>query len=134
MLFRSPWSIVIESNGVSLKDFQFSDQFNHAIEQKQVALQTAEKATYILQQAQTDAQTKVTEAKGEAEASRIRAQALNANGGSKVLAQQWIEAWKAGGSQVPKVIGGSGNGSGFMLNLSDLMSGKDTKVATKDQG
>jgi len=123
-----PYSIVIESGGVSLKDFQFSEAFNNAIEQKQVAQQTAEQAKYRLQQAKIDAETKVTEAKGQAEANRIRAQALNANGGSKVLAQQWIEAWEKGGSQVPTVITG-GNGSGFMMNFNDLL--KNTKPEKK---
>ena len=121
-----PWNLVIEANGVSLKDFQFSAPFNQAIEAKQVAQQTAEQAKYVLQKAEIDAQTKVTEAKGSAEANRIRAAALNANGGSKVLAQQWIEAWEKGGSQVPRVISGSGGGS-FILNLSDLI-GKDEQT------
>ena len=59
----------------------FSDEFNAAIESKQVAQQEAEK------------QTAITQAQGKAEAARLNAQALQAQGGSKVLAREWIDKW-----------------------------------------
>lgn len=112
------YNIIVEPNGVSLTNFQFSKEFNDVIESSQVAQQLAIKANYELQKAEVDAKTAITEAKGEAEANRIKAGALNANGGEKVLAREWIQKWDG---SVPTVSGGS---SGFMINLSDLQKPK----------
>lgn len=112
-----PYNIVVEPNGVSITDFTFSEQFIQAIEQKQVAQQTAEKQKYVLQQAKLQADTAVTEAKGKAEAARINGQALNANGGSRVLAREWIDKWDG---KLPAVSGGSG--SGMIIDVRELMN------------
>ena len=102
-----PYNIVVENSGVSITNFTFSEQFMQAIESKQVAQQTAEKQKYVLQQAKLQAETAITEAKGKAEAARVNAQALNAQGGSRVLAREWIEKWDG---KLPTVAGGSGSG------------------------
>ncbi len=117
-----PYNIVVEPNGVSITDFTFSEQFIQAIEQKQVAQQTAEKQKYVLQQAKLQADTAVTEAKGKAEAARINGQALNANGGSRVLAREWIEKWDG---KLPTVSGGSG--SGMIIDVRELMNSGNTE-------
>lgn len=117
-----PYNILVEPNGVSITNFDFSAQFNEAIEQKQVSQQKAEQQKYILAQAKLQAETMVTEAKGRAEAARINAQALQQQGGEKLLMREWIEAWKAGGSQVPTIVGGGQNM--FMLDLKQLQSWK----------
>lgn len=115
------YNIVVEPAGVSLTNFGFSDEFNKAIEQKQIAQQTAEQQKYVLQKAKLEAETAITTAKGEAEANRIKAQALQSQGGSRVLAREWITKWKG---DVPAVVSSS-NGS-VMLNLESLLkdSGK----------
>jgi regulator of protease activity HflC (stomatin/prohibitin superfamily) len=111
-----PYNIVVEPSGVSITNFGFSEEFNRAIEQKQIAQQTAEKQKYVLQQAKLQADTAITEAKGKAEAARINAQALQAQGGSRVLAREWIEKWDG---KLPAVSGG-GNG-GMILDVRDLL-------------
>lgn len=49
-----PYGIIVDA--VSITNFDFSEQFNQAIEAKQVAQQKAEQAQYSLEQAQKDAQ------------------------------------------------------------------------------
>jgi regulator of protease activity HflC (stomatin/prohibitin superfamily) len=115
----SNYSIAVESGGVSLTNFDFSPDFNKAIEAKQVAQQTAEQQKYILQKAQMEAETAITKAKGEAEANRIKALALSTVGGTKVLAREWIDKWDG---HLPTV---SSNGNGMIIDLKSLMDAKD---------
>ena len=56
----------------------------------------------------------ITKAQGEAEASRIRAIALKTNGGSRVIAEKWIDKWDG---KLPVMQAGSNT----MVNISDLM-------------
>ena len=123
----TPYNIVVEPSGVSITNFAFSEEFNRAIEQKQVAQQTAEKQRYVLQQAELQAQTAVTEAKGKAEAARINAQALQAQGGSRVLAREWIDKWDG---KLPTVAGGA-NGGGMIVDLRDLMGAPPANGAAR---
>jgi len=51
-------------------NFNFSDQFNQAIEAKQVAQQQVETAKQLLAKAQVDAQTAVAQAQGQADAQK----------------------------------------------------------------
>jgi regulator of protease activity HflC (stomatin/prohibitin superfamily) len=122
-----PYYIVVEPSGVSITNFAFSDEFNKAIEQKQVAQQTAEKQRYVLQQAKLQAETAVTEARGKAEAARINGQALQAQGGSRVLAREWIEKWDG---HLPAVnTGGGSGGGGLVLDVRSLMNEAGTAAA-----
>ena len=59
--------LVLNFNIVS---FNFSDQFNQAIEAKQVAQQQVETAKQLLAKAQVDAQTAVAQAQGQADAQK----------------------------------------------------------------
>lgn len=52
---------------LSITDLNFSDAYNKAIEEKQVAQQNAQKAKYQLEQAKIDNQKKIENAKAEAE-------------------------------------------------------------------
>lgn len=65
--------------------------------------QEAERARNEIAKAEAQAKTLLVRANAEAEANRIRQAALT----DKLLMQQWIEAWRAGGSQVPSVVGNS---------------------------
>jgi regulator of protease activity HflC (stomatin/prohibitin superfamily) len=114
------YDIVVENNGVSLTNFEFSQDFNRAIEQKQVAQQSAEKSKYELQKAEIDAKTAIARAEGEARSNKIKAEALNQNGGSKVLAREWIEKWDG---HLPQV---SANGN-MMFNIDSLMKEANSK-------
>lgn len=114
------YDIVVENNGVSLTNFEFSQDFNRAIEQKQVAQQSAEKSKYELQKAEIDAKTAIARAEGEARSNKIKAEALNQNGGSKVLAREWIEKWDG---HLPQVSS-SGN---MMFNIDSLIKEANSK-------
>lgn len=111
------YNLLVEPDGLSITNFQFSDEFNRAIEAKQVAQQEAEKQKYVLQQAELQQQTKIAQAKGEAEAAKLNAESLRAQGGSLVVAREWIEKWDG---KLPSVSAG-GDGGGFMIDLRSVL-------------
>jgi regulator of protease activity HflC (stomatin/prohibitin superfamily) len=103
----------------SVVDLQFSNEFAHAVEEKQIAEQRAQRAVYIAQEAQQEAQAEINRATGKAEAQRLLAETLKAAGGQLVLQKEAIEAWKQGGSQMPKVLvmGKEGGTIPFLFDL-----------------
>jgi prohibitin 1 len=107
----------------SVIDLNFSPEFAKAVEDKQIAEQKAQRAVYIAQEAEQEAQADINRAKGKAEAQRLLAETLKAQGGELVLQKEAIEAWKQGGAQMPKVLvmGGENKSSvPFLFNLGDL--------------
>lgn len=109
-------------------DLQFGQNFSEAIEAKQVAQQRAKQAEYDAARAKAEATAVVARAKGQAEAQKLLAETLNNNGGTLVLQKEWIEAWKAGGSQVPQVMVMGEGGNPFLLNLPpEVMKKAQTK-------
>jgi len=69
----------ISLDEVLVRNIGFSDAFANAIEQKQVALQEAERMKYVIQREEAEKQRKVIAATGDAAAIRLRAQALKQN-------------------------------------------------------
>jgi regulator of protease activity HflC (stomatin/prohibitin superfamily) len=110
------YDIIVEPSGLSITNFDFSPEFNRAIEQKQVAQQEAEKQKYILQQAELQKQTEVARAEGTAQAAKLNAEALKVQGAGLVIAREWIEKWDG---KLPNVYGGTGGG--MIFDLSTLM-------------
>ena len=107
----------------SVVDLSFSPQFARAVEEKQIAEQKARKAVYIACEAEQKALAEINRAKGKAEAQRLLAETLKAQGGRLVLEKEAIAAWREGGSQVPKVLVISGDAASqlpFLLNFEDL--------------
>ena len=107
----------------SVVDLSFSPQFARAVEEKQIAEQKARKAVYIASEAEQKALAEINRAKGKAEAQRLLAETLKAQGGRLVLEKEAIAAWREGGSQVPKVLVISGDAASqlpFLLNFEDL--------------
>jgi len=106
----------------SVVDLQFSEEFAHAVEEKQIAEQRAQRAVYIAQEAQQEAQAEINRAQGKAEAQRLLAETLKAAGGQLVLQKEAIQAWKEGGAQMPKVLvmGKETSNVPFLFNLSEL--------------
>ncbi|NER83066.1 MAG: prohibitin family protein [Leptolyngbya sp. SIO1D8] len=106
----------------SVVDLQFSPEFAKAVEEKQIAEQRARRAVYVAQEAEQQAQAEINRAKGRAEAQRLLAETLKAQGGELVLQKEAIEAWREGGAQMPRVlVMGSESGSvPFLFNASDL--------------
>jgi len=62
-----------------IRSVTFSEEFSKAIEQKQVALQEAERMKYILDKERSEKQRKIIEAEGEASAISKKCAALRAN-------------------------------------------------------
>lgn len=107
----------------SVVDLAFSPEFSRAVEDKQIAEQRAQRAVYVAQEAEQEAQAEINRAQGKAEAQRLLAETLKAQGGALVLQKEAIEAWRQGGSQMPKVLvtGGNSNSSiPFLFNLGNL--------------
>ncbi|MEM6518185.1 MAG: prohibitin family protein [Cyanobacteria bacterium P01_D01_bin.71] len=107
----------------SVVDLEFSPEFAKAVEEKQIAEQRARRAVYVAQEAEQEAQAEINRAKGRAEAQRLLAETLKAQGGELVLQKEAIEAWKEGGAQMPKVLvtgGGNGGNVPFIFNASDF--------------
>ncbi|MEO1095913.1 MAG: prohibitin family protein [Cyanobacteria bacterium J06638_28] len=88
----------------SVVDLNFSPEFARAVEEKQIAEQSAKRAIYVAQEAEQEAQADINRAKGKAEAQRLLAETLKAQGGELVLQKEAIQAWKEGGAQMPKVL------------------------------
>lgn len=80
-------------NDVNIVNLDFSDVFNTAIEQKMKASQEAEKAKFELEKADLEAKQIVTKAKGEAEAIRIKTEAIRQSGGKEYVALEAINKW-----------------------------------------
>ncbi|MGK7893081.1 MAG: prohibitin family protein, partial [Xenococcus sp. (in: cyanobacteria)] len=107
----------------SVVDLDFSPEFAKAVEEKQIAEQRAKRAIYVAQEAEQQAQAEINRAQGKAEAQRLLAETLKAQGGQLVLQKEAIEAWREGGAQMPKVLvmGGKEQRSvPFLFNLGEL--------------
>lgn len=88
----------------SVVDLTFSPEFARVAEEKQIAEQPAQRAVYIAREAEQEAQAEINRAKGKAEAQRLLAETLKAQGGQLVLQEEAIEAWKTGGAKMPNVL------------------------------
>lgn len=86
----------VRINDVSLTDINFSEEFDTAIEAKQVAEQLAQKAKY-----------EVETAKAEAEKNQAQTKALT----PEILQKMWIEKWDG---KLPQVVSDDGT---FLYNL-----------------
>jgi regulator of protease activity HflC (stomatin/prohibitin superfamily) len=82
---------VLENFNVT--NFDFSEAFAQAIETKVTAVQNAEAQKNKLEQVKYEAQQKIETAKAEAEAIRIKAQAVTQQGGKDYVQLQAIEKW-----------------------------------------
>ena len=107
----------------SVVDLDFSPEFARAVEEKQIAEQRSKRAVYVAQEAEQTAQADINRATGKAEAQRLLAETLKAEGGQLVLQKEAIQAWREGGSQMPKVLVTGGKGQGgipFLFNLGGI--------------
>ncbi|MEL7505039.1 MAG: prohibitin family protein [Cyanobacteria bacterium J06554_6] len=106
----------------SVVDLAFSPEFAKAVEEKQIAEQKARRAVYVAQEAEQEAQAEINRAKGRAEAQRLLAETLKAQGGELVLQKEAIEAWKEGGAQMPRVLvtGDSGSSVPFIFDMKNI--------------
>ncbi len=114
----------IEVYDTSVVDIQFSVEFAQAVESKQVAEQESQRAVYIAQKAEQEAQGRINQATGEAEAQRLLQQSLDPN----ILRKQEldnqrlaIEKWNG---QLPNV----NSGAVPFLSLKPQEEGIDSKA------
>jgi regulator of protease activity HflC (stomatin/prohibitin superfamily) len=100
----------------------YPDTFKKSIEAKNNAVQAALRAENDVKKAEAEAKIKIAKANGDAEAlltnaraeaesNKLRQQTLT----PMLLQQQWIEAWREGGAQVPNYI--TNGGEKFMMNI-----------------
>ena len=123
--------IVLDTSVVNIR---FSTDFAKAVEEKQVAEQRAQRAVYVAQEAEQQAQADINRAQGRAEAQRLLAETLKAQGGDLVLQKEAIEAWRSGGAQMPKVLV-MGSGSSrvpFIFNMNDIQEEPDRQKVTSN--
>lgn len=85
----------------SVVDLAFSPEFSKAVEEKQIAEQRAQRAVYVAQEAEQEAEATVNRAKGQAESQRLLRETLT----PELLQKQAIEKWDG---HFPQVLGGNG--------------------------
>lgn len=111
--------IIVEE--VSIVNFDFSPSFNAAIEAKVTAEQNALAAKNKLAQVEYEAKQRITQATAEAEAIKIQAQAIQAQGGKEYTILQFINRWDG---KLPGILSESGNSNmGLLLNAPSGGSG-----------
>jgi regulator of protease activity HflC (stomatin/prohibitin superfamily) len=88
---------------VSIVNFDFSNEYEKAIENKQVAQQNALAAENVLRQKEIEAKQRIATAQGEAEAIRIQAEAISKQGGDAYIKIRAIDKWNG---VLPTVVSG----------------------------
>jgi regulator of protease activity HflC (stomatin/prohibitin superfamily) len=84
-----PYGIVVE--GVNITNFDFSDEFNHSIEQKVIAEQLSDKARNDLERIKIEKDQQITQAQAQAESIRIRSEALAQN--QRLVEWEAVQRW-----------------------------------------
>lgn len=99
------YNIIIDD--VSITNLEFSEEFNQAIEKKQVSQQDAERAEYLRQKAEIEKQTKILEAQGEAESQRLQTTTLTPEVLKKLEIEKDLQAIYQWDGKLPQYIGGN---------------------------
>lgn len=95
----------------NITSFEFSEEFNAAIEAKQTAQQNALKAEQDLARIKVEAQQQIEQARAEAESYRLKNQEIT----QEKLAMEWINKWDG---KLPSV---ASDGS-MMFDISDIIA------------
>lgn len=94
---------------IAIKNFDFSAEYNNAIEQKAVAEQQVQTSKQQLEKAKVDAETKKVQAQGEADANAVIEHSLTKD----ILTEKFIEKWNG---ELPKVTSGNN-----IFNIDELL-------------
>jgi regulator of protease activity HflC (stomatin/prohibitin superfamily) len=108
----SQYNIFIEN--ISIKDIDFREDFNRAVESKVIEQQKVKAEEYKSQQAEFKKQVIIKEAEGDAERQRL----LSKSASKDSIALAWISKWNG---DVPSVITGGSN-TGMFLDISKISS------------
>lgn len=112
--------ILIDS--FNIVNFEFSDAFDTAIEEKQIAEQNALKAKYDLERIKTEAEQAVTKAQGEAEAMKLKNEQISQN----IIYLEFIEKWDG---KMPTYYGSDNLFLG--LDMNSIESSSSTSTSTE---
>lgn len=96
----------VNATDVSIIDLEFSPEFSHAIEEKQINEQQAQAAKYVADKAVQEANAEVNRARGQAEAQKLLQSSLT----PAMIQKLYIEKWNG---VLPQVQGGGGT----LLNM-----------------
>jgi regulator of protease activity HflC (stomatin/prohibitin superfamily) len=88
----------VQVQGVNITNFQFSQDYSKAIEQKQVAQQRAQQAEYDLARVKVQAQQEVAQADGQAQAQKLLQSTLT----PQIIQLKAVEKWNG---VLPQVTG-----------------------------
>ena len=99
----------IEVKDFNITNFEFSEEFEKAIEEKQVAEQKVLTAKQELEKEKINAEKKIVEAQAEKEANDLKQYSLTDN----IIKEKFIEKWNG---KLPKVTGSSN-----IFDISSLM-------------
>jgi regulator of protease activity HflC (stomatin/prohibitin superfamily) len=121
---KADWESTIKTNlrpypveviGLDVVNLAPSQKVSEAIEIKQVAEQEALAATYKATAKKNEALGVIEEARGQAEANRLKAESLRVPGAREVTELEKFRLWAQNGSKVPTtlIVGGEG---GFWLS------------------
>lgn len=124
------FSIIMDD--VSITHLEFSPEFARAIELKQIAQQDAEKAKFIVQQAEQEKKSNIIKAQGEAAAARLYGKSLKEN--PAFIELRRIEASK----DIADILARSRNkifleSDSLMLNLTGSFTENLEKIPTLDR-
>lgn len=111
----------ISSYGIEIEifniiSFEFTAEYNAAIEAKQTAQQNALKAEQDLQRIKVEAEQTIAQAEAEAEAYRLKSEQIT----PQMIAMEYIDKWDG---KLPTVAGG--DSSSMLIDISELISEMD---------
>ncbi len=106
--------VIIGPGALSIINFSYNDDYQHAIEQTAVAQQNLVKAEAELKVNQIEADQKIATARGEAQSQALLARTINANS----LQYEFYKHWDG---HLPTVVGSN---AGNILDISSLMQAK----------
>lgn len=115
----TPYGLNIEI--FNIISFDFSEEFNAAIEAKQTAQQNALKAEQDLARVKVEAEQQIEQAKAEAESYRLKNQEIT----KETLLMEWINKWDG---KLPAV---SGSGD-TILDITDILN--DSTLSSYSSG
>lgn len=115
----------IEIQIFNITAFDFTDEYNAAIEAKQTAQQNALKAQQDLQRIKVEAEQTIAKAEAEAEAYRLKSEQLT----PEILISNYIEKWDG---KLPTMV--SGDGGNMMIDVSELLKGMGGSPKTTSSG
>ncbi len=113
----NPFGLSIEV--FNIINFEFSEEFNKAIEEKQTAQQNALKAEQDLARIKIEAEQTIEQAKAEAEAYRLKNEQIT----DKVILMEFISKWDG---KMPQVV----SDMSTMFDISSMIDIKDDTTTT----